>query len=80
MSARSNGSRKAAFLYGRHAGVRSIVMPGTRLIRRMSPSSVRTRPTIRRRPRFSLSPLLYLYEDWVRFGVCSAVFLREPTR
>ena len=34
---------QAAFLYGRRAGVRSIVMPGTRLIRRMSPSSVTSR-------------------------------------
>ena len=34
---------QAAFLYGRRAGVRSIVMPGTRLIKRMSPSSITSR-------------------------------------
>jgi hypothetical protein len=34
---------QAAFLYGRRAGVRSVVMPGTRLIKRMSPSSVTSR-------------------------------------
>src|SRR5215467_8016287 len=34
---------QAAFLYGRRAGVRSIVMPGTRLIKRMSPISVTSR-------------------------------------